>query len=256
MAPQIIDYSNPEGFEEYTNRTDHDLAQLTAAFQLPAGLRNAVVLPENLDELTSGSAERYYQLLADLQRWYPRLMIIPFPLPEPAATDPRTARQRVLDLTSDMACALADADVVVRPDFMLSAEQPDTDPLMDLALQISTAANFHIGASMFTPKQLSPETGLVHQYSQLVGVELAVTNSYSTGEVYEHLYNVAVPAPALEADGSFDAESDASFDWLGGLIDFTGEGPQYSNTDAIYEVQVMTCPALPVLEGAAYSSAG
>lgn len=248
-----IDYSDDRALEAYLDRTDHDLALLARRYQLPAGLRRAVVLPERLDHTTAQSSSRYYRLLSDLQRWYPKMMILPFPLPQqPEGPDGPGRREQALGLVGELSRVLDQADLVVRPGLQAG---PARDEMMDLALQVVTAAGFRPGVSVFTPGQLHPETGLVHAYSQLIGCEIAVTNSYVTGETFEHTYRVAVPAPELGPGGVQDLAEDDP-DWVVSLLDFTGEGGPYCDIEAYYEVEILACPAMGELVGVQTSSQG
>ncbi len=65
-----------------------------------------------------------------------------------------------------------------------------------------------------------------------VPLTIRVENAYATGAVFAHVLAVEVPPPSDDLDA-----------WaLDTLIPFTGEGPQYADTPAIYEVEILTAP--------------
>ena len=236
-----------------TNRTDHDLSELTARHQLPLGLRRALVLPARLDQ-TGGEADRtralYYERLAQLQRWYPRLMLLPVQgLPgEPEARLP--ARDRVLGMTTHLVRGLAEADLVIRTDAEFGGPT-EPDDLLDLALELAQCANFDPGATMLTTASLEPGSA-AHTRSLLIGLGITVANTYATGENFVHDYTVAVPAPPVTEN----PDSPVLLDWLDELLDFTGQGPQYADTEALYEVEITSAPTHPHLVGRQVASQG
>ncbi|MEJ9078407.1 hypothetical protein WKY82_08295 [Gordonia malaquae] len=65
-----------------------------------------------------------------------------------------------------------------------------------------------------------------------IAVKIRVTNTYP-GEAFEHVYDVVAPAPRDEYT------DDWAFDHL---WEHTGEGPEYANTPAAYEVEILGAP--------------
>ncbi|GAA4739179.1 hypothetical protein [Gordonia alkaliphila] len=67
-----------------------------------------------------------------------------------------------------------------------------------------------------------------------IPLTIRTENSYATGAVFTHTIGVEVsPPPTHDLD-----------DWAqGALIPLTGEGPQYAEVHAIYEVEILTAPA-------------
>ncbi|MGB3604373.1 MAG: hypothetical protein WBA38_12590 [Gordonia sp. (in: high G+C Gram-positive bacteria)] len=67
-----------------------------------------------------------------------------------------------------------------------------------------------------------------------IAVQIKVTNSYP-GESFEHVYDVVAPAPR---------DNDYATDWMyDNLYEHTGEGPEYANTPAAYEVEILSAPS-------------
>lgn len=75
-----------------------------------------------------------------------------------------------------------------------------------------------------------------------VALQLHISNAYSTGEVFTHDITATVPVPPDHPEP--DLDSDIVDDWAGEhLLALTGEGEQYSNVEALYEVTVTGAPA-------------
>ncbi|WP_138918096.1 hypothetical protein [Gordonia effusa] len=67
-----------------------------------------------------------------------------------------------------------------------------------------------------------------------IAMQLKVTNSYPE-TAFEHLYDVAAPAPRDHED---------VYDWCyDHLYEYTGEGPEYADVPAAYEVEILSAPA-------------
>ncbi|MBD0021073.1 hypothetical protein GII33_09040 [Gordonia pseudamarae] len=67
-----------------------------------------------------------------------------------------------------------------------------------------------------------------------IAVKIRVTNSYPDRS-FEHTYDVVAPAPRDDED---------VYDWCyDHLWQYTGEGPQYANVPAAYEVEILSAPA-------------
>ncbi len=67
-----------------------------------------------------------------------------------------------------------------------------------------------------------------------VPLTIRVENSYANGASFTHVLDIHIspPTPTIWLT-----------DWaLDTLIEFTGEGPQYADTPAIYEVEVLNAP--------------
>ncbi|MGB3696265.1 MAG: hypothetical protein WBA05_02420 [Gordonia sp. (in: high G+C Gram-positive bacteria)] len=79
-------------------------------------------------------------------------------------------------------------------------------------------------------------------------LEIRVENVYAIGATFVHQLTVTAPAPADGEDVDEWAQEH--------LLRFTGEGPEYANTEALYEVEVTVCESNPVLVGAAASAQG
>ncbi|WP_157436050.1 hypothetical protein [Gordonia malaquae] len=70
--------------------------------------------------------------------------------------------------------------------------------------------------------------------SEIIALKIRTENSYATGAVFTHVLAVEVPPPP----------SDDLDDWAQDqLLSFTGEGPQYADVPAIYEVEILSAPA-------------
>ncbi|MBM7366354.1 hypothetical protein [Gordonia hydrophobica] len=77
-------------------------------------------------------------------------------------------------------------------------------------------------------------------------VTIRVENTYATGQGFVHQLAVAAPAPADAADPDEWASEH--------LLQFTGDGPKYAQTEGLYEVEVIGCDDRPELVGAAASA--
>lgn len=67
-----------------------------------------------------------------------------------------------------------------------------------------------------------------------VALTIRVTNDYAHGPSFCHLLHVDVPAPA---------DSEDITEWmLDTLFPYTGEGPDYADSQAIYSVQIIGAP--------------
>lgn len=67
-----------------------------------------------------------------------------------------------------------------------------------------------------------------------ITVQIKVTNTYPDA-TFTHVYDVT--APALRDD-------EDRFDWMyDNLYEHTGEGPEYADTPAAYEVEILSAPA-------------
>ena len=68
-----------------------------------------------------------------------------------------------------------------------------------------------------------------------VPLTIRVENSYASGASFTHVLDIDISPPPTPTT--------CLTDWaLDTLIEFTGEGPQYANTPAIYEVEVLNAP--------------
>lgn len=82
-----------------------------------------------------------------------------------------------------------------------------------------------------------------------VALQLHISNAYATGEVFTHDITATVPVPPGHPGSAAQAsqvntDSDEFFDWAGDhLMSLTGEGPEYANVDALYEVTITGAPA-------------
>ncbi|MEJ9079316.1 hypothetical protein WKY82_12900 [Gordonia malaquae] len=66
-----------------------------------------------------------------------------------------------------------------------------------------------------------------------IAVKIRVTNSYPDA-TFTHVYDVTVPAPR---------DDEYADDWCyDHLWQYTGEGPQYANVPAAYEVEILSAP--------------
>lgn len=71
-----------------------------------------------------------------------------------------------------------------------------------------------------------------------VALQLHISNAYATGEVFTHDITATVPVPPGHP-GSAEF-----FDWAGDhLMSLTGQGPEYSDVEALYEVTITGAPA-------------
>ncbi len=68
-----------------------------------------------------------------------------------------------------------------------------------------------------------------------VPLTIRVENVYANGDAFTHVLDISISPPT---------PTTCLTDWaLDTLIEFTGEGPQYADTPAIYEVEVLSAPA-------------
>lgn len=75
-----------------------------------------------------------------------------------------------------------------------------------------------------------------------VTLSLHISNAYSTGEIFVHDIVATVPAPPGHPD-QVDTDSDELADWAGEhLLALTGQGPEYADVDALYEVTITGAP--------------
>ncbi|MGB6126659.1 MAG: hypothetical protein WBG47_15030 [Gordonia sp. (in: high G+C Gram-positive bacteria)] len=82
-----------------------------------------------------------------------------------------------------------------------------------------------------------------------VPLTIRVENSYANGDAFTHVLDISISPPT---------PTTCLTDWaLDELIPFTGEGPQYANTEAIYEVEILAAPdAFAHLVGLAVTAEG
>ncbi|ANI91226.1 hypothetical protein [Dietzia timorensis] len=82
-----------------------------------------------------------------------------------------------------------------------------------------------------------------------VALTIRVDNDYAHGPTYTHLLNVDVPIPGDDINLT---------EWmLDHLFPYTGEGPEYADSLAIYSVQIISAPNdFDVLLGLAVSAMG
>ncbi|WP_440711934.1 hypothetical protein [Gordonia sp. FQ] len=76
--------------------------------------------------------------------------------------------------------------------------------------------------------------------SPTIPLTIPTENAYATGDVFDHVLAVEVPAPTTD-----DLDDRA----LDTLILFTGEGPRYSSAPAIDEVQILGITELRTQRG-------
>lgn len=72
--------------------------------------------------------------------------------------------------------------------------------------------------------------------------------TYDTGDCFTRQLDVQVPPPGPGQDPA---------DWaIDELLCFTGEGPDYATTEALYEVEVVASPSRPDLIGVSAAGQG
>ncbi|WP_454165394.1 hypothetical protein [Gordonia iterans] len=86
----------------------------------------------------------------------------------------------------------------------------------------------------FTPTTALDLSGMLARAATAeIAVQILVTNSYPEA-AFEHILDVVVPAPR---------DNDYTDDWAyDHLYEYTGEGPEYANVPAAYEVEVLSAP--------------
>lgn len=87
----------------------------------------------------------------------------------------------------------------------------------------------------FTPTTAAVLAGMLARAATAeIAVQILVTNSYPS-ESFEHTLDVTAPAPRDDED---------VYDWCyDHLYEYTGEGPEYADVPAAYEVEVLFAPS-------------
>ncbi|GAA3045078.1 hypothetical protein GCM10010528_25440 [Gordonia defluvii] len=68
-----------------------------------------------------------------------------------------------------------------------------------------------------------------------VPLTIRVENAYANGDAFTHVLDIDISPPPTPTT--------CLTDWaLDELIPFTGEGPQYADNPAIYEVEILSAP--------------
>lgn len=113
--------------------------------------------------------------------------------------------------------------VVTRTDDVIADAEPIVSIMVDKGEILS-----------FTPSTAADLSAmLARAATDTIAVQIKVTNSYPK-TVFEHILDVVVPAPR---------DNDYTDDWAyDHLYEYTGEGPEYANVPAAYEVEVLSAP--------------
>lgn len=109
-----------------------------------------------------------------------------------------------------------------------------TDDVRDGAEPIIAVMSDSADIMAFTPATaLDLAAMLARAATAEIAVKIRVTNSYPDRS-FEHAYDVVAPAPRDDED---------VYDWCyDHLWQYTGEGPQYANVPAAYEVEILSAP--------------
>ncbi|MFM9378578.1 hypothetical protein [Gordonia sp. VNK21] len=87
----------------------------------------------------------------------------------------------------------------------------------------------------FTPTTAAHLSGmLARAATDTITVQILVTNTYPDA-TFTHILDVTVPA---------HRDDEERFDWMfDHLWEYVGEGPEYANTPAAYEVEIISAPS-------------
>lgn len=113
--------------------------------------------------------------------------------------------------------------VVTRTDDVIAGAEPIIAVMADSA-----------DIMAFTPTTALDLAGMLARAATTgIAVKIRVTNSYPDA-TFTHVYDVTMPAPR---------DDEYADDWCyDHLWQYTGEGPQYANVPAAYEVEILSAP--------------
>ena len=114
--------------------------------------------------------------------------------------------------------------VVTRTDDVIAGAEPIIAVMSDSA-----------DIMAFTPATaLDLAAMLARAATDTIAVQILVTNSYPDA-AFEHILDVTAPAPRDDED---------VYDWCyDHLYEYTGEGPEYADVPAAYEVEILSAPS-------------